>query len=51
MSALPTMYQNPMDLAAIRANMELGLYATADMCVSDIRLAFRWQLKLTCNWN
>ena len=30
---------NPMDFATIRANIEMGLYATSDMCVSDIRLA------------
>jgi len=30
---------NPMDLAMVRANLELGLYASADMCVADIRLA------------
>lgn len=30
---------NPMDLTIVRANLELGLYASSDMCLADIRLA------------
>ena len=36
----PRKVANPIDLAMIRCNIELGLYSHPEMCVSDIRLAF-----------
>jgi hypothetical protein len=35
----PKSVANPMDLALVRANIELGLYADADSVIHDIRLA------------
>ena len=35
----PRSVPNPIDLALVRANLELGIYSSADQCAADIRLS------------